>query len=136
MYVFNLSSQISLYFYCITKLCQFYSKEITSQGLFHKCLLQKNFTLSNGVSKDVDPINIYVYRVVSLLVHGTTYHITCLLVALCLAIVSLICLTSALVTPPMTNKMIQSLLAGRGKAELINRLYIVPYYKHDYITTL
>ena len=50
--------------------------------------------------------------------------LTCLLVALCLAIISLICLTSALVIPPMTNNIMQSLEAGRGRAELINKLFI------------
>ena len=54
----------------------------------------------------------------------TIINLTCLLVAWCLTTVSLICFTSALVIPPITNNIIQSLLAGRGRAELINKLFI------------
>ena len=90
--------------------------------IFHKRLLQKLNTVSNGVSKDVDPISTCKS---CLILVCTLPIITCLLVVLCLVTVSLICLTSALVIPPMTNNRIQSLVAGLGRAELINKLCII-----------
>ena len=102
---------------------EFIIKQLT---YYHKRLLQKFSTLSNGVSSDVDPISTCNWRLIKFIHYNI---ITCLLVALCLVTVSLICLTSALVIPPMTNKRIQSLVAGRGRAELMNKLYIT--YIHN-----